>query len=60
MQQNKKAPAVLVAGIKDADVKLGIVTGYLASFNNLDSDNDIILPGAFTKTIAELCKFRIK
>ena len=53
MQQNKKAPAVLVAGIKDADVKLGIVTGYLASFNNLDSDNDIILSGAFTKTIAE-------
>lgn len=54
MQTLLKAPNYLQASVKDADVKLGIVTGYLASFNNLDSDNDIILPGAFLKTITEL------
>lgn len=40
------------ASVKDMDMKLGIVTGYFASFNTLDADNDIILPGAFAKTIA--------
>jgi hypothetical protein len=34
----------LEAGIKDMDIKQGIVTGYFSSFNTLDSDNDIILP----------------
>lgn len=53
MQHNKKSPSYLIASVKDADVKLGIVTGYLASFSNLDSDNDIILPGAFSKTIQQ-------
>ncbi len=53
MQQNKKSPQYLVASVKDADSKKGIVTGYAAAFNNLDSDNDIIMPGAFTKTISE-------
>jgi HK97 family phage prohead protease len=38
---------------KDADTKRGIVTGYFASFGNKDSDNDIILKGAFQKTIEE-------
>lgn len=37
----------------DADPKLGIVTGYFSRFNNVDSDGDIIRPGAFTKTIKE-------
>lgn len=38
----------------DADVKLGIVSGYFASFDAVpDSDGDIIIPGAFKKTIAE-------
>jgi HK97 family phage prohead protease len=32
---------------------LGIVTGYFADFNTEDSDKDIIMPGAFTKTILE-------
>jgi HK97 family phage prohead protease len=41
------------AEIKDMDEKQGIVTGYFSSFNTLDSDNDIILHGAFTKSIAE-------
>ena len=48
-----KTPFNLVASIKDADVKKGIVTGYAASFNTLDSDGDIIMPGAFTKTLQD-------
>lgn len=39
--------------IKDLDVKQGIVTGYFASFGNVDSDGDMILPGAFKKTLQE-------
>ena len=46
-------PQSLVAAIKDVDGKQGIVSGYFASFNNVDSDGDIIMPGAFTKTIRE-------
>ena len=43
----------LSASIKDMDMKQGIVTGYAASFGTLDADNDIIMPGAFSKTIKE-------
>lgn len=43
----------LIASIKDMDSKQGIVTGYAASFGTLDADKDIIMPGAFTKTIKE-------
>lgn len=39
--------------IKDVDGKKGIVTGYFADFNSIDSDGDIIKPGAFSKSIAE-------
>ena len=42
-----------LASIKDADVKQGIVTGYFSSFGNIDADGDVIVKGAFTKTIAE-------
>lgn len=38
---------------KDADSKKGIVTGYFSNFNTVDSDGDIIRPGAYTKTIKE-------
>jgi len=38
--------------IKDVDGRKGIVTGYFANFDSLDSDGDIIMKGAFTKTIA--------
>lgn len=41
------------ASIKDVDCKKGIVTGYFAAFDNVDSDGDVIRKGAFTKTIAE-------
>ena len=54
MQQNKKSPQYLIAALKDADTKKGIVMGYLASFGNLDADNDIIMPGAFTKSLSEM------
>jgi HK97 family phage prohead protease len=50
---NHKQPHFLTASIKDMDVKQGIVTGYAASFNTLDADRDIIMPGAFSKTIKE-------
>lgn len=43
----------LAASVKDVDGKKGIITGYFAHFNSLDSDGDIIVPGAFAKTIAE-------
>lgn len=40
-------------GVVDVDAKSRIVTGYLSSFGNVDSDNDIIVKGAFTKSINE-------
>jgi uncharacterized protein len=39
--------------LKDADSKTGIVTGYASIFGNVDSDTDMIMPGAFAKTIQE-------
>jgi HK97 family phage prohead protease len=39
--------------IKDADEATGIVTGYCSIFGNIDSDMDMIMPGAFSKTIQE-------
>lgn len=44
---------VLSAEIMDLNPKQGLVTGYFSKFNNVDSDGDIIRPGAFTKTIRE-------
>lgn len=48
---------MIVKGInssfKDADVKQGIVTGYLSHFDSKDSDGDVITKGAYTKTISE-------
>jgi HK97 family phage prohead protease len=39
--------------IMDMNPIQGIVTGYFSKFNNVDSDGDIMKPGAFTKTISE-------
>lgn len=39
--------------VKDVDSVKGIVQGYFAAFNNVDTDGDIIIPGAFKKTIEE-------
>lgn len=57
MKDNKKgyknASCLLsVAEIK-ADSKNGIVEGYFSGFNNVDSDADRILQGAFSKSIKE-------
>lgn len=39
--------------VKDADAKQGVVKGYLSAFNKKDSDGDIIVKGAFAKSIQE-------
>lgn len=39
--------------LKDIDNKEGIVKGYFSAFNAKDSDGDIIVPGAFQKSIDE-------
>ena len=39
--------------IKDMDVKEGVIKAYFAVFGNVDSDNDIIEMGAFSKSITE-------
>jgi HK97 family phage prohead protease len=40
-------------GLEDIDEENGIVSGYGSVFGNIDSDNDIILGGAYTKTLLE-------
>lgn len=42
-----------VDAVKDIDETKGIVTGYFSVFGNKDADGDIILPGAFKKSIKE-------
>ena len=39
--------------LKDADEKTGIVTGYASIFGNEDSDKEIVVQGAFRKTLKE-------
>lgn len=46
----KAAP---VGELIDADEKAGIIKGYGSYFGNKDSDNDIIMKGAYKKTISE-------
>src|SRR5690554_724446 len=41
------------AAVKDVDTTGRVVTGYFAAFDNIDSDSDVILPGAFDRTIRE-------
>jgi HK97 family phage prohead protease len=36
---------------KDVDAKKGIVTGYFSAFGMVDSDGDIMMPGAFKRSI---------
>ena len=43
----------LSESVKDVDTKGRTVTGYFSSFGNVDSDGDVILPGAFERTIRE-------
>jgi uncharacterized protein len=37
--------------IKDVDTKTGTVTGYFSIFGNVDSDGDMIMPGAFKASL---------
>jgi uncharacterized protein len=37
--------------IKDVDTKTGTITGYFSIFGNVDSDGDMIMPGAFKRTL---------
>lgn len=39
--------------IKDIDEKQGRIIGYFSVFGNVDSDKDMIMPGAYTKTLQE-------
>lgn len=39
--------------ITDVDPATGTVKGYFAVFGNIDSDRDMLMPGAFTKTLSE-------
>ena len=43
----------LALTFKDIDQKQGIVTGYLSAFGVADAYKDVVMPGAFTKTIQE-------
>ncbi len=40
-------------GVKSLDDQSRIVSGYFASFGTLDSDQDVILEGAFSKSLKE-------
>lgn len=46
----KDAPELI---IKDFDAKEGIVKGVLSKFGVVDSDGDMLMPGAFKKSISE-------
>ena len=39
--------------VKDIDAKQGIVSGYFSAFGNVDSDGDIMMPGAFKRSIQD-------
>ena len=39
--------------VKDVDSSSGVVSGYFSAFNIEDSYKDVMMPGAFTKTIME-------
>lgn len=43
----------VIGEVKDVDMQKRRITGYLSSFDNKDYDNDIIVKGAFTKSIQE-------
>lgn len=42
-----------ILGIKDVDLTKRRVEGYFAAFGNIDSDGDVMVKGAFSKTINE-------
>ncbi len=42
-----------INSLKDVDTQKRVVTGYLSAFDNKDHDNDIIVKGAYSKSISE-------
>ena len=58
MEKNKNKEVAygvktLSVKVDDIDDEKGIVKGYFASFNTIDSDGDVIRKGAFAKSILE-------
>jgi HK97 family phage prohead protease len=53
--ETKKLP---VTDFKATSDIAGTFTGYVAVFNNLDGNGDVIEPGAFTKTLATAREFK--
>jgi HK97 family phage prohead protease len=55
--QEKRAAALPVGyksfSAKDMKVEGRTVTGYLAAFNNIDSDYDLLIKGCFAKSLAD-------
>jgi len=47
---NKKAVSGAPVDMEDSS---RIITVYYSAFGNVDSDGDVIVPGAFTKTLKE-------
>jgi HK97 family phage prohead protease len=43
----------IVGEVKDLDLKKRVVTGYLSAFGNKDHVGDIVVKGAFTKSLKE-------
>ncbi|MCP4355284.1 MAG: HK97 family phage prohead protease [Proteobacteria bacterium] len=43
----------IIGEVKDVDTKKRVITGYLSGFDNKDHDGDIIVKGAFKKSINE-------
>jgi HK97 family phage prohead protease len=39
--------------VKDVDAKSGVVSGYFSAFGMVDSDGDIMMPGAFKRSIQD-------
>jgi HK97 family phage prohead protease len=39
--------------IKELDDAKGVIIAYASVYNNIDSDREVIMPGAFTKTVNE-------
>ena len=51
--KNRNRPVVYKSMGGEIEVNDRVVSGYLASFGTKDSDSDIILKGAFTKSLNE-------
>jgi len=60
IEQKKAAIPGLDMQWKVVDKTQGIIKGYLSVFNNIDSTNDRVRPGAYKKTIADAIQRKSK